>query len=112
MPEFTDGMSTLVSCYSIGVLVYRHATQFLQLQNEGWGIRGKIKKAAVKLIDKMYRIYPPSNKYTRYPNADEMEMRYIEQRVKTLLGPQSLYIRGYLEGQVCTLGLVLLYVSR
>lgn len=71
-----------------------------QLQNEGWGVRGKIKKAAVKLIDRLYRIYPPTNKYTRYPNADEMEMRYIEQKVKTLLGPQSLYIRGYVPGHV------------
>ncbi len=75
-------------------------TNIVQLQNEGWGVRGKVKKAAVKLIDKFYNIYPPSNKYTRYPNADELETRHVEQRVKTMLGPQTLYLRGYVPSQV------------
>ena len=72
----------------------------MQLQNEGWGVRGKVKKAAAKLVERFYNIFPPAGKYARFQNADDLETRYVEQRIRALLGPQSLYLRGYVPSQV------------
>jgi len=78
MPEFMDGINTL-------------------LQNESWGVRGKVKKAAARIIDRFYQLHPPPSKYARYPNVPEMVKRHVAQRVKNLLGSATLFLKGYID---------------
>lgn len=63
-------------------------------------MRGKVKKAAAKIIEPFYQIFPGASKYARHPNSKELVRRHIEQRVGSLLGGQAMYLMGYVDPEV------------
>ncbi len=97
MPQFTEGMSKLVSQQSHQFCPLEHLlTSHFQIRDENWILRGKIKKAAVRVVDRAYGLHPSDSRFSASNSKDlRAEKReYIAQKVERLIGPSSPYLRG------------------
>ncbi|KLO04302.1 hypothetical protein SCHPADRAFT_756974 [Schizopora paradoxa] len=77
MPELTEGMLKLI-------------------RDENWGIRGKIKKAVLGVVDRAYGLHPHESAFkVTSPKALRNAKRlHIAKTVKHLLGGDAPYLRG------------------
>ncbi|KLO03825.1 hypothetical protein SCHPADRAFT_948279 [Schizopora paradoxa] len=77
MPQFTEGMSKL-------------------LRDENWGMRGKIKKAALGVVNCAYGLHPDDSFFSAPDSKTLKQMKrdYIAKKVDRLLGLDAPFLRG------------------
>ncbi len=60
-------------------------------------MRGKIKKTVVRVVDRAYGLHPDDAMFSSGSDAKALyaeKKRYISEKIESLLGPRSPYLRG------------------